>query len=51
MNFLNVVGPKTEEQLPMGHLQEEIDGLTVTIMDVAVPTIWFKAEEYRSSGP
>ncbi len=50
MNFLDVVGSKTGAQFPTGHRQEEINGLTVTLMDVAVPMIWFKAEELGLKG-
>ena len=50
MNFLDVVGSKTGQQFPTGNTQEEINDLTVTLMDVAVPMIWFKAEELGLEG-
>lgn len=50
MNFLDVVGSKTGAQFPTGHRQEVIEGLNVTLMDVAVPMIWFKAEELGLKG-
>lgn len=50
MNFLDVVGSKTGKQFPTGNKQEDINGLTVTLMDVAVPMIWFKAEELGLKG-
>lgn len=50
MNFLDVVGSKTGAQFPTGETQEEINGLTVTLMDVAVPMIWFKAAELGLKG-
>lgn len=50
MNFLDVVGSKTGSQFPTGQKQEEIEGLAVTLMDVAVPMVWFKAEELGVKG-
>ena len=50
MNFLDVVGSKTGQMYPTGKTREEINGLTVTLIDVAVPMIWFKAEELGLKG-
>ena len=50
MNFLDVVGSKTGKLFPTGERMEEINGLTVTLIDVAVPMIWFRASELRLEG-
>ena len=50
MNFLDVVGSKTGALFPTGQKLEEINGLTVTLIDVAVPMIWFRAEELGLAG-
>ena len=50
MNFLDVVGSKTGKLFPTGHRSEEINGLTVTLIDVAVPMIWFRASELGVEG-
>ena len=50
MNFLDVVGSKTGALFPTGHRSEVINGLTVTLIDVAVPMIWFRASELGVSG-
>jgi len=50
MNFLDVVGSKTGALFPTGQAQEEILGLSVTLIDVAVPMIWFRAEELELKG-
>ena len=50
MNFLDVIGSKTGKQFPTGEVREEINGLSVTLMDVAVPMIWFQAEELGLEG-
>ena len=50
MNFLDVIGSKTGQMYPTGKTREEINGLTVTLIDVAVPMIWFKAEELGLKG-
>lgn len=50
MNFLDVVGSKTGALFPTGQRMEEINGLTVTLIDVAVPMIWFRAAELGLKG-
>jgi 2-methylaconitate cis-trans-isomerase PrpF len=50
MNFLDVVGSKTGKLFPTGQRSEEINGLTVTLIDVAVPMIWFRASELGVNG-
>jgi 2-methylaconitate cis-trans-isomerase PrpF len=50
MNFLDVVGSKTGSMFPTGQRMEEINGLTVSLIDVAVPMIWFRAAELGLAG-
>lgn len=50
MNFLDVVGSKTGHLFPTGERSELINGLTVTLIDVAVPMIWFRADELGVTG-
>ena len=50
MNFLDVVGSKTGKMFPTGQRSEDIDGLTVSLIDVAVPMIWFRAAELGLTG-
>ena len=50
MNFLDVVGSKTGKLFPTGQRMEEINGLNVTLIDVAVPMIWFRAVELGLEG-
>ena len=45
-----MIGSKTGQMYPTGKTREEINGLTVTLIDVAVPMIWFKAEELGLKG-
>ena len=50
MNFLDVVGSKTGKMFPTGQRSEDIDDLTVSLIDVAVPMIWFRAAELGLTG-
>jgi 2-methylaconitate cis-trans-isomerase PrpF len=42
-NFAKTVGSKTKKLLPTGHVTEMIDGVEVTCIDVAVPTVMMEA--------
>ena len=50
MNFMDVIGSKTGVMFPTGKQQQNIDGLNVTLMDVAVPMVLFSANELGLSG-
>lgn len=50
LNFMDVVGSTTGALLPTGHLTDEIDGVTVTCMDVAMPIAIARAEAFGLSG-
>jgi 2-methylaconitate cis-trans-isomerase PrpF len=43
-NFAKTVGSKTKKLLPTGHLTETIDGVEVSCIDVAVPTVMMNAD-------
>ncbi|WP_294930817.1 4-oxalomesaconate tautomerase [uncultured Paracoccus sp.] len=50
LNFMDIVGSKTGSLLPSGHLVEEIDGIEVTLIDVAVPMMVFRARDFGKTG-
>ena len=50
LNFSNVVGSKCGALLPTGVLREEIDGVTVTCIDVAMPMVLVRAADLDISG-
>ncbi|MHB2266502.1 4-oxalomesaconate tautomerase [Aliihoeflea sp. PC F10.4] len=50
LNFMDIVGSKTGKLLPTGALREEIDGIDVTLIDVAVPMMIFRAADLGKTG-
>ena len=50
MNFMDVIGSKTGALFPTGSRQETIEGLNVTLLDVAVPIVLFNARELGVTG-
>ncbi|WP_068118732.1 4-oxalomesaconate tautomerase [Tropicimonas marinistellae] len=50
LNFLGVVGSKTGAMLPTGNLKETINGIDVTCMDVAMPMVIARAEDFGVTG-
>lgn len=50
LNFTNVVGSKTGALLPTGRLREEIDGIEVTCIDVAMPIVIMRARDLGKTG-
>jgi 2-methylaconitate cis-trans-isomerase PrpF len=50
LKFLDVAGSKTGSLLPTGHPKEEIDGIAVTCMDVAMPMVIMKAADLGKTG-
>ena len=50
LNFMDVVGSSTGSLLPTGHAQEQIGGIDVTCMDVAMPIVIAKASDLGLSG-
>jgi 2-methylaconitate cis-trans-isomerase PrpF len=50
LDFLNAVGSKTGKLLPSGLAREEIEGIAVSLFDVAVPMVMIKAEDLGFKG-
>jgi 4-oxalomesaconate tautomerase len=50
LNFANTIGSKTKKLLPTGQIRAVIDGLDVTLIDVAVPTMIVSAEALGKRG-
>ena len=50
LNFMDIVGSKTGALLPTGKTVEEIDGVEVTLIDVAVPMMLFRAADLGKTG-
>ncbi len=46
LNFLDVVGSGTGSMLPTGKVREEIDGIWVTLIDVAMPMMIARAADF-----
>jgi 2-methylaconitate cis-trans-isomerase PrpF len=49
-NFAKTVGSKTKKLLPTGHVTEVIEGMRVTCIDVAVPTVMVEATSLGIQG-
>ena len=50
LSFLDVIGGTTGSLLPTGNLQDEIDGVKVTCLDVAMPVVIARASDLGLSG-
>ena len=50
LKFMDVVGSVTGSFLPTGNIRDEIDGIEVTCMDVAMPMVIARAEDFGLSG-
>ena len=50
LNFMDIVGSKTGKLLPTGALREDINGVEVTLIDVSVPMMIFRAEDMGKTG-
>lgn len=50
LNFMGVVGSSTGAFLPTGNLRDEIDGIEVTCMDVAMPMVIARASDFGLTG-
>lgn len=46
LNFLDVVGSRCGAMLPTGRVREEIDGVEVTLIDVAMPMMIARAADF-----
>jgi 4-oxalomesaconate tautomerase len=50
LNFMDVVGSVSGQMLPSGNVQEVIDGIEVTCIDVAMPMIMLRAKDLGLTG-
>lgn len=50
LNFTETVGAATGSFLPTGNLQDEFGGISVTCMDVAMPMVIARAEDFGLTG-
>lgn len=50
LSFMGVVGSSTGAFLPTGNLRDEIDGIEVTCMDVAMPLVIARAADFGLTG-
>ena len=50
LNFMNVIGSKTGKLFPTGRRIEDIDGIQVTCIDVAMPMVIARAESFGLTG-
>ncbi|SIO11567.1 4-oxalomesaconate tautomerase [Vannielia litorea] len=50
LNFMGVVGSSTGAFLPTGNLRDEIEGIEVTCMDVAMPMTIARASDFGLTG-
>lgn len=50
LNFMDVVGSRTGKMLPTGHALEVIDGIEVTLIDVAMPMMIARAADFGIDG-
>ncbi len=50
LNFMDVIGSKCGEMFPTGSRQENIDGIDITCIDVAMPMAIARAEDFGLTG-
>ena len=50
LNFMDVAGSSTGAFLPTGNLTDEVDGISVTCMDVAMPMVIARAADFGLTG-
>ncbi len=50
LNFMDVVGSRTGKLFPSGNPIDEIDGIAVTCIDVAMPMVIGRAQDFGVSG-
>ncbi|MGI9400111.1 MAG: 4-oxalomesaconate tautomerase [Rhizobiaceae bacterium] len=50
LNFMNVIGSKTGTLFPTGQSRQEIEGYEVTCIDVAMPMVIGRAEDFGITG-
>lgn len=50
LNFFNITGSKTGKLLPTGNVRDDIDGIEVTCIDVAMPMVIANAKSFSKTG-
>jgi 2-methylaconitate cis-trans-isomerase PrpF len=50
LNFADIVGSRTGALLPTGATRAEIDGIPATLIDVAMPMVIFRAQDFGKTG-
>ncbi|MBF2759799.1 MAG: 4-oxalomesaconate tautomerase [Ectothiorhodospiraceae bacterium AqS1] len=50
LSFMDTVGSLTDALLPTGHAREIIQGIEITCMDVAMPVVMAKAQDFDLTG-
>jgi 4-oxalomesaconate tautomerase len=50
LNFLNAVGSKTGKMLPTGRVRDTIEGISVSCVDLAMPTVAARAADFGKTG-
>jgi len=50
LNFFNITGSKTGKLLPTGNVRDDIDGIEVTCIDVAMPMVIANAKSFGKTG-
>jgi 4-oxalomesaconate tautomerase len=50
LNFLDAVGSKTGKLLPTGNVRDEIEGIAVSCVDLAMPMVIAKASDFGVTG-
>lgn len=50
LSFMDIVGSATGSLLPTGNLRDVVDGIEVTCMDVAMPIVIARAEDFGLTG-
>jgi 2-methylaconitate cis-trans-isomerase PrpF len=50
LNFMDAVGAKTGKMLPSGHVMEQINGIDVSCLDVAMPMVLMRATDLGLTG-
>lgn len=50
LNFLDVVGSRTGKMFPTGNFRDHIDGVDVSCVDVAMPMVIARAEDFSVTG-
>lgn len=50
LDFQRIAGGKTGRHLPTGNAQDEFAGVTVTCLDISMPTVFARADDFGKTG-